>query len=74
MAIVVGLLDQGLCVLGVDRVEDVEEVLPVRKAAFGQGIRQVNHDLHVLLELGEDFCNAQLVVARHLNPFNLAER
>ena len=73
MAVAVRLLDQRLRVLGVDCVQDVEQVLSVGQAAFGKAIRQIGHDSWVRLELGKQVHDAKLVIARHLNPFHLAE-
>ena len=51
MAVVVSLLDQGLSVLGVNCIQDVEKVLSVRQAAFGKAIRKIGHDSWIHLEL-----------------------
>ena len=47
------------------RVEDGEEVGPVRVAVIWVLILQVLHDFTVSIELGEDVLDTKLIILRH---------
>ena len=54
-------------ILGLQRVEHVEEVLARRTFAGGIGGREVGAELGVLLQLGPEAADRELVILRHLN-------
>ena len=63
----VGVVHDLAQVLRVDGVEDVEEVLPRRPLVLRVLGREVLHELGVLLELGPEAPDRELVVMRHLD-------
>ena len=54
-------------VVGVDRVQDVEEVFPARSPRLGVVVGEVGHELAVLGERGPELLDGELVVPRHLD-------
>ena len=66
-AIVVGCLDKGLSVLRIERVHHVEEILPVRPSAFRKLVREVGHEVSVILELWVKFVDTQFIILRHVD-------
>ena len=58
-------------ILGVDRVQDVEEVLPRRAFVLGILIGEVRHHLGVLRELRIKVLDRELIVVRDLDGAHL---
>ena len=58
-------------VVGVDRVEHVEEVITRRSLACWVRVREELHHLRVLRELGIQGLHAELFVLRHLDLLDL---
>ena len=69
--LLVGVLQDLLEVFGVDRVQDVEEVLPRRALAGWVLVGEVLDELVVLGELGPQVLDRELVVVRHGDPLHL---
>ena len=63
----VGVVHDLAQVLGVDRVQHVEEVLPRRPLVLRVLGREVLHELGVLLELRPEAADRELVVVGHLD-------
>jgi hypothetical protein len=68
------VLDQGLDVVGMERVEDVEEVLPARVAALRQLVGEVGLEVRVVLHLRCQAHDAELVVLGHGGGADVPER
>ena len=68
-----GVFDDLLQVARLERVDQVEEVLPVRHAALRQLLREVPHELLVRLEHRPQFDHGELVELRHGDPFDLVQ-
>ena len=64
---VVGVLDDLLHVLWLERVHDVEEVRAIGKSLIGGGVRQIPHDLFIAFEHGEELSDRELVVEGHVH-------
>ena len=71
--VVVVRLDEGLGVLRVERVHHVEEVAPVRHPTLWQLIREVDHHLRFVLELGVKVLDAKFLKFWHHHHFDLCE-
>ena len=72
-SVAVGMLDELLGVFGVERVHHVEEVAPVRHPTLWQLIREVDHHLRFVLELGVEVLDAKFLEFWHLNHFDFSE-
>ena len=57
--------------LGVDGVEDVKEILPRGTFVGRISVREERHHVGVLLELGVDGLDRELVVLGHLDGFDV---
>ena len=60
----VRVFDDLLAVLGLKRVQDIEEVLPGRQAALGVLVGEVEHELFVLLHHRPEVGDAELIIQR----------
>ena len=69
--LLVGMLQYLLEVFGVDRVQDVEEVLPRRALAGWVLVGEVLDELVVLGELRPEVLDRELVVVRHGDSLDL---
>ncbi len=67
----VGVSDEGLRVVGVNRVQDVEHVGAVTHLALGKRVGHEGHELHVLGQLGPEIFDAKLVIMRHIDPLDV---
>lgn len=63
------LLDPG----PVDRVEHVEEVLPVHALPLRHAVREEDHHLGVALEPGQEVDHGELVEPRHLDVLHVGD-
>ena len=66
--------DHGLEPILVERVEDVEEVAPVRELVPGQLVGEVSHELGVGGELGIQVPDGELVEVGHRDELDLLLR
>lgn len=57
MSLFGGVSDELLEVIGHSGVHDVEEVLSLREPSLGQFIREMPHEVGVLLEMRPQFCD-----------------
>ena len=64
------MVDQLLHILWIGRVKDVHEVLPVDLLAFREPLWHVDHDLGVVLNLGQEVDNTELVKLWDSDEFN----
>ena len=58
---------------GLERVQDVEEVLPPQITALGQDVGEVHHEVVVALELVEEVDHAELIVLGHDHEVDVAQ-
>ena len=72
-ALRVGVLDEPLHVLRLQRVEHVPEVLALGQPAVGRGVRHVQHEGLVALHERPELLHRELVVPRHADLDDLAE-
>jgi hypothetical protein len=69
-----GVSDELLEVIGHSGVHDVEEVLSLREPSLGQFIREMPHEVGVLLEMRPQFCDWKLIIVRNIHHFDLTHR
>ena len=70
-ALLVGVVHDLLQVLGMYSVQDIEEVLPRWTFANGVLVREVDGHVGILLELGPELLDGELVISRHLDVLHL---
>ena len=66
-ALLVGVVHDLLQIIWMDGVQDIEEVLPGWAFSRRVRVREVRHQLRVLLELRIKGLDAELIVVRNLN-------
>ena len=66
-ALLVGVVHDFGQVVRVQRVQNVEHVVPRRPFPFGELVREVRSKDRVVLERGEDALHTQLIVVRDLD-------
>ena len=68
------MVDHTLHILWLQSVQDVEEVFAIRKTHIRGGIRQVLHDLFVMLEHRVELLDRELIVQRYVDSLDLVVR
>ena len=69
--LLVGVVEYLLQVVGLERVQDVVEVLARRASAFGIHSREELHELAVLLQVRPQRLHGELVVVKHRDVVHL---
>ena len=70
MSLFGGMLDQLLDIVRVDRVHDIEEILPRRKTPLWNLVGEVLHELTNLLHVRPQVLYGQLVIIRNCDKFD----
>ena len=72
-SLVVGMLDQIPHVFRFQRIKNVEEVSAIGQTPIRAGIRQVPHNLPIILMHGIDFSYRELIIQRNIDILDFAE-
>ena len=71
MPLIVGVLNYLLSILGIDCIQDIEEVLPARSFIVRVFILEVDVELLVLLQVWPKSFSADLFITRNVNIVDL---
>ena len=74
MTLFVGMFDHTCYILWVDGVQNVEEVISSREQSLSQAVREVHHELFVLLHDRPQLKYRNLVICRDIDIADVAER
>ena len=71
MPLLLRVLDNGLSILWVETIEDVEEVLAVNASAFRHVVGEKASELWVTTHLRPNVLQRKLIVKGHIDPLDL---
>ena len=60
-------------ILRVESIENVEEVLSVRRMTLGILIRKVHHEDRIILEVGEEFLDRELLILWYVDHLDIRQ-
>ena len=68
-----GMSDYLAHILRVESIENVEEVLSVRRMTLGILIRKVHHEDRIILEVGEEFLDRELLILWYVDHLDICK-
>ena len=60
-------------ILRIESIENVEEVLSVRRMTFGILIRKVHHEDRIILEVGEELLDRELLILWYVDHLDICK-
>ena len=70
VATAAGMSDYLAHILRVESIENVKEVLSIRGMTLGILIRKVHHEDRIILEVGEEFLDRELLILWNVDHFD----